>query len=325
MQLFQAESSDTSEKILPRISQMTGAIASVYLTITVLCFMALMIAGMTPFEAINHSMTAVSTGGFSTSDQSIGHFNSPVIEYVLVFFMIASCLPYVLYIQMAHGRRFNIWKDDQVKTFGTLLLMFIVTICFWLWWSQGFDFESALRFGIFNTVSLITTTGYSSTAYDGWGEFALVFFFFITFLGGCAGSSTGGVKAYRVRILFIRVWTNLKRLSIPNAVFNPKFNGDRIPEGVMSSVMSFLLLFAVSFMGVSFLLALTGLDMITSLSGALTALANTGPGLGPIIGPTGNYALLPDTTKWVLAFAMVLGRLELATVLVVFTPTFWRT
>jgi len=324
MQLFQAESSETSEKILPRISQMTGAIASVYLTISILCFLALMVAGMTPFEAINHSMTAVSTGGFSTSDQSIGHFNNPVIEYVLVFFMIASCLPYVLYIQMAHGRRFNLWNDDQVKTFGVLLAFFIISICGWLWWAQDFALGAAFRFGIFNTVSLITTTGYTSTAYDGWGEFALVFFFFITFLGGCAGSSTGGIKAYRIRILFMRVWTNLKRLSIPNAVFNPKFNGNRIADGVISSVMSFLLLFAMSFMAVSFLLALTGLDMMTSLSGALTALANTGPGLGPIIGPTGNYATLPDTTKWILAFAMVLGRLELATVLVVFTPTFWR-
>lgn len=324
MQLFQTESSDTSEKILPRISQMTGGITAAYLTISVLCFISLMLAGMTPFEAVNHTMTAVSTGGFSTSDQSISHFDSAVIDYVLVFFMIISCLPYVLYIQMAQGRPFKLWQDDQVKTFAILLALMALIISTWLWVVRDFDLASALRFGIFNTVSLITTTGYASTAYDGWGQFALVFFFFITFLGGCAGSSTGGVKAYRIRILFLRVWTTLKRLSIPNAIFHPKFNGTKIPERVATSVMSFLLMFAVSFIVISLLLALTGLDLVSSLSGSLTALANTGPGLGTIIGPTGNYSSLPDVAKWILAFAMMLGRLELMTVLVIFTPTFWR-
>ncbi len=325
LQLFQTESSDNSEKILPRVSQITGAITVVYLTISIFCFIALMLAGLTPFDAINHSMTAVSTGGFSTSDGSIGSFDSAVVEYILSFFMIISSLPYVLYIQMVQGRPFKLWKDDQVRTFCMLLGVFILSIVLWLWWVDNFGLMDAFRYGVFNTISLITTTGYASASYDLWGTFALVFFFFITFLGGCAGSSTGGIKAYRVKILFTRVWTSLKKLSMPNAIFRPKFNGSPITEDVISSVMTFLLLFAVSFMVISSLLAMTGLDLITSLSGALTALANTGPGLGSTIGPTGNYTSLPDTSKWILSFAMVLGRLELVSILVIFTPTFWRT
>jgi len=324
MQLFQTESSDTSEKILPRISQMTGGISGVYLTITLFCFIALLMAGMTPFEAVIHAMTSVSTGGFSTSDQSIAHFNSAAIDYILVFFMIISCLPYVLYIQMVQGRPFKLWQDDQVRTFFLLIFIFCLAVCAWLWAARGMELAEALRFGIFNTVSLMTTTGYASAAYDGWGDFALIMFLVVTFLGGCAGSSTGGIKAYRVRIFFLRVLTNLKRLSHPNAVFHPKFNGANLPERVATSVMGFLLLFGVSGLVIAALLAMTGLDFMTSLTGSLTALANTGPGLGDVIGPTGNYATLPNVSKWILTFAMVLGRLELATVLVVFMPTFWR-
>lgn len=324
MQLFKTESSDPSDKILPRITQVAGAILMVYVILTLFCFVGLEIAGMPTFDAINHAMTTVSTGGYSTSDHSIGRFDSAVIDYVTAFFMFVSALPFLLYVQLLRGRPFLFWQDDQVRTFTGLVAIFIVTISAWLWLAGGVDFQTALRLGTFNTISIITTTGYVSAPYDTWGQFAILFFLFVMFLGGCAGSSTGGVKAYRVRILFSRLWATLKQLSMPHGVFRPLFNGRPLPEGVGTAVMGFLLLFAVTFIVITFLLALTGIDFLTALSGALTSLSNTGPGLGQIIGPAGNYSSLPDLTKWVLAFAMILGRLELFTVFVLFTPSFWR-
>ncbi len=324
MQLFRMESSDASEKILPRATQISGAIAVLYLTLSIICFLALVFAGMTTFEATAHAMTTIATGGFSTSDQSIGHFDSALIDGIGVLFMIIGSLPFVLYLQVVRGRPMKLWQDDQVRFFLALVFLLVMFLALWLVFEKDYSLGQALRYSSFNTVSILTGTGFSTIAFDAWGSLALVFFFVIMFIGGCAGSTTCGIKVFRFQVLFAGVATQMKKLSQPHAVFKPQFNRRPIPETVTDSVMGFLFLFAVSFVVLAAALALTGLDFLTALSGAATSIANVGPGLGDVIGPSGTFGPLPDTAKWILAFGMLLGRLELLTVLVLFTPSFWR-
>lgn len=324
MQLFRMESSDASEKILPRVTQISGAIITLYITLSIACFLALEFAGMTTFEAAAHAMTTIATGGFSTSDQSLAHFDSGVIDTIIILFMIIGSLPFVLYLQVVRGRPLKLWQDNQVQFFLALVFILVMFLALWLVFARDLSFIDALRYSGFNTVSIMTGTGYSTASYDTWGALALVFFFVIMFIGGCAGSTTCGIKVFRFQVLFAGVATQMKKLSQPHGVYRPKFNGRPIPESVTDSVMGFLFLFAVSFVVLALALALTGVDFLTALSGAATAISNVGPGLGEIIGPDGTFAPLPDTAKWILASGMLLGRLELLTVLVLFTPSFWR-
>ena len=324
MQLFQMESSDTSEKILPRAAQVSGAVASLYLALSFICFIALVFAGLNPFDAAAHAMTTIATGGFSTSDQSIGHFNSAMVDGIITLFMIIGSLPFVLYLQVIRGRPLALWRDQQVQAFLGLLLMVIGVMVVWLMWKHGFDASYALRYASFNIVSILTGTGYTTTNFGAWGGFSVSLFFIIMFIGGCAGSTSCGIKIFRFQVLAETIKTQTSKLTRPNGVFKPKYNNRPLSDGVIASVMSFLFLFLLSFVVLSIALSFTGLDFITSLSGAGTALANVGPGLGHIIGPTGTFQPLPDNSKWILSFGMLLGRLELFTVLVLFTPSFWR-
>lgn len=324
MQLFRTESSDTSDKILPRVTQIAGAIVLVYLILSALCFVSLLLAGMPVFDAVAHAMSTVSTAGFSTKDASVGFFDSAAIDFVEIVFMILGALPFLLFVQVVRGQTLQLWKDDQVRTFIGIAAGAVAVMTGWLWFAEGFEFFSALRYGAFNVVSIITTTGFATAPFDTWGNFAVVVFFVLIFLGGCAGSSSGGVKAYRLRILFSTLVINLKRLTQPHAVYRPMFNERPVPDNVTAAVLAFLLLYFVSFFVLSFAVALTGADFLTSVSGVMTALSNTGPGLGPVIGPAGNFQALPDAAKWILSFAMLAGRLELMTVLVLLTPAFWR-
>ena len=324
MQLFRTESSETSEKILPRVTQIAGAIVIVYVILSTLCFLSLWLAGMPAFDALAHAMSTISTAGFSTKDASLGFFDSAAIDFVEIVFMILGALPFLLYVQIIRGGTLQLWRDDQVRAFLGLVAGAVAVMTAWLWLAQGFGFFPALRYGAFNVVSIITTTGFTTAPFDGWGNFAVVVFFVLIFLGGCAGSSSGGLKTYRLRILFSLLVINLKRLTQPHAVYRPMFNDRPVPDSVTASVMAFLLLYFVSFFVLSFAVALTGPDFITSVSGVMTALSNTGPGLGPVIGPAGNFQSLPDAAKGILAFAMMLGRLELMSVLVLLTPGFWR-
>ena len=324
MQLFRMQSSDASEKILPRVTQISGAIAGLYITLSLICFMALVFAGMPSFDAAAHAMTTIATGGFSTSDASLGKFDSALIQYIVVLFMIVGSLPFVLYLQILRGRPMKLWQDNQVQFFLSLVVLLVAIMALWLVATQGFSFAEALRLSSFNTVSILTGTGYSTAAYDTWGSLAIIFFLIIMFIGGCAGSTTCGIKIFRFQVLFSAVLTQMKRLTQPHAVFQPQFNKRPIPHSVIDSVLGFLFLFAMSYVVLCIALALTGLDFVTVLSGAATSISNVGPGLGEIIGPSGTFAPLPVTAKWLLAFAMLLGRLELLTVFVLFTPSFWR-
>lgn len=324
MQLFRTESSDKSEKVLPRVTQISSAITGIYLFLTIICAIALWIVGMGAFDAICHAMTTISTGGFSSHDASIGHFNNLAIEAVIMFFMIMGGIPFVLYIQAMRGKPWVLFRDTQVKWFLYLLVIAITALSSWLAYNKGINWKESLMETAFNIVSIVTTTGYATRDYNQWGSFAVTVMFLLSVVGGCTGSTSGGIKIFRYQVLYETAKAQLNQLIQPHGVFRPLFNGKPISETAMSSVMSFFILFAFCFSVLAVLLSFTGLDYITSMSGAATVMANVGPGLGDIIGPSGNYSSLPDSAKWLLATGMLVGRLEIFTVLILFSPYFWR-
>ncbi len=324
MQLFRTESSDSSEKVLPRVAQIASGVGFVYLALTAMCAALLWAVGLKGFDAIAHAMTTVATGGFSTLDASVGGFLNPSAEVIITFFMLTGSLPFVLYLQALRGKPMLLYKDDQVRWFLCIVVVIMLTVAVAHSINNDIGFGRALRESAFNTISILTGTGYSSANYAGWGSFATGVFFFIMFIGGCAGSTTCSIKIFRFQVLYQTSVAQLKRLIRPHGIFVPKFNGQPITDEVSESVMSFFFLFVGTFAVLAILLHFIGLDFLTSISGAATAICNVGPALGEIIGPTGNFSTLPDSAKWVLSAGMLLGRLELFTVLVLFAPWFWR-
>jgi trk system potassium uptake protein len=324
MQLFRTESSDQSEKALPRAAQISAVISIIYLTLTLAAAIAYWFAGMTPFEAVCHAMTTIATAGFSTSDQSFGHFQNANIEWIATGFMIIGSIPFMLYFELVRGRRGAIWRDAQVQWFIGLVVVAVGLMAIWLWLYQGVAGEVALRHAAFNTISVITGTGYASADYGAWGSFAVTVLLFVMVIGGCSGSTTGGIKIFRFQMLYAMIVVQIRRLLQPHGVFVAHYNRKPIADPVADAVMSFFFLFGLSFGVVAVGLSALGLDFLTSVSGAATALANVGPGLGDVIGPSGTFAPLPDAAKWLLAGAMLVGRLEFFTVLVLLTSRFWR-
>ncbi|WP_258570992.1 TrkH family potassium uptake protein [Flavimaribacter sediminis] len=324
LQLFKAEAFDTAGKILPKAAQISSSITLVFIAFTVICCALFAAAGMPIGDAVIHSMTTVATGGFSTKDLSIGHYQSAAIDWITIVFMILGSIPFVLYVQTLQGRLRPILTDSQVHVFlGTVLT---ATIIAWLMAHYG-QFHvglEGLRFAAFNVVSILTGTGYATTDYAIWGPHATSFFFVIMFIGGCAGSTSCGIKIFRFQVVFEAVRQHINQVMYPHGIFRPKFNGRPIEMAVIASVMSFLFLYIISFGVIAAALLMTGLDTTTALSGAGSAISNVGPGLGKVIGPAGNYAPLNDTAKWILSAGMLLGRLELFTILVLFLPRFWR-
>jgi trk system potassium uptake protein TrkH len=326
MQVFKAEAFDTPEKILPRATQISGAMTLIFLTFTLICAAAYLVAGMQPADALIHAMTTVATGGFSTRDASIGFFEDPMIEWIAIIFMITGSIPFLLYIQVLQGKPIALWRDQQVRTFLGALAVFVVIA--WIvadYSDAGFIRQSdAFRAAAFNTVSVMTGTGYASANYGLWGAQSIAFFFIIMFIGGCAGSTSCGIKIFRFQVLFAEVRERLAKVLYPHGVFVKRFNGRPLDPRVPLAVTTFVFLYLAAFAVLSIGLQLTGLDLLTSISGAGSAISNVGPGLGNIIGPAGNYQSLNDPAKWMLSFGMLLGRLELFTVLVLFLPRFWR-
>jgi trk system potassium uptake protein TrkH len=327
MQLFHLESSDKAErsqKVLPRTAQLSAVLGAIYLGLSCLCAFAYWLAGMTGFEAVAHAMTTISTGGFSTSDLSVGYFDSALIDAIAVAFMIVGSLPFLLYFQVLRGRPLALWADSQVRCFLAVLAVLIAAIALARYPDAEVSAFEVLRYTAFNVVSVVTGTGYTTDDYGLWGGFAVTLLFFAMFIGGCAGSTTCSVKIFRYQVLAAATRVQFARLLRPHGVFVAHFNGRPIPESAVQSVMGFFFLFALCFAGMTVLLAILGLDFLTAISAAATALANVGPGLGELIGPSGTFAALPDGAKWVMSAGMLLGRLELFTVLVLFTPQFWR-
>ena len=324
MRLFQTESSDWSEKSLPRFRALARSLLFTYVLITSLCGVSYWLAGMTPFDAINHAMTTVSTGGYATDDSSMGRFGADIL-WIATVFMLLGGIPFTLYIRFLVQRSTESLADDQVKGFLGIVFCLVILLSLHLILVKGFEPWEALTHAAFNIASVITTTGYASTDYTLWGEFSIALFFIITFIGGCSGSTSGGMKIFRFQLSFLFLRDQFRQLVHPRGVFSVRYNGKVLQQDIIASAVAFSFMFFVVLAVTTLLLAALGVDFLTSFTGAATALTNVGPGLGDIIGPAGNFASLPDAAKWILSFVMILGRLELLTVMVLFSSAFWRT
>jgi len=324
MQVFKVESFDTTEKILPRAAQISVAISGLYVAFTALAMFLYMLAGMGAFDALAHAMTAIATGGFSTSDASIGKFDSYAVDMITVALMLIGSIPFILFLQVLRGKPIALWRDEQTRGFLYLVLFLCVAVTFWLIVWKGFSLGDAFRYGSFNIISILTGTGFSSTDYGQWGAFSVTLFFFVMFIGGCAGSTSCGIKIFRFQVLLKSMHSWIEHTLRPNGVFIPRYNGRPITEDVRSSVLVFLAFFMIIYLMLSICVAATGADWTTAFSSVGTAMANVGPGVGDVVGPAGNFKSLSDTAKWLLSFGMLIGRLELFSVLVLFSPAFWR-
>ncbi|MGH1424349.1 MAG: TrkH family potassium uptake protein [Pseudooceanicola sp.] len=323
MQIFRTEAFDTMGKILPKATAIATQISVIYVGITLACALTYIALGMGLFDASVHALTTVSTGGFSTRDASFGAFSGPM-EYAASVFMILAALPFVRYVQLLNGNRIAVFTDSQTKAFMLTIAVLVAVSFVSLLHIFPHHWEKSLREALFNITSIISGTGYASVDYMTWGPFLITIFFFIGLIGGCAGSTACSVKIFRYQILIASIRAQFQRIHSPHAIVTPRYDGRRIPEDVLGSVMTFFIFFVVTLGVLAVLLALTGLDFVTALSGAATALANVGPGLGDTIGPSGNFGSLNDTAKWLLAIAMLIGRLELLTVYAILTVHFWR-
>ena len=322
MQLFKISNNDSSEKILPKSKEIALRLIYIYTSLTLLCGLTYKIFGMSFFDSLTHSMTTIATGGFSNYNESIGFFDSVSIEISAMIFIILGSLPFIAYIKFISGDRKIIFNDVQVKTFFKIIIVSIIILSIYLLITGSADLN--LRSIFFNIISILTGTGYVNAEFDTWGSFTLILFLGLMFIGGCAGSTTCGVKIFRIQILYLFVVNQLKKIIYPKGVFVLKYDQNPIDNKFISSIISFIYMYLVIFFILTALLSLTGLDFITSISGAATSISNVGPGLGSIIGPNGDFSTLPDISKWILTLGMILGRLELFAILVLFLPSFWR-
>jgi trk system potassium uptake protein TrkH len=324
MQLFKISTSDKSEKILPKSKEISIRLILIYSGLTLLCSIFYKIFGMNFFDSLTHSMTTIATGGFSNYNESIGYFNSPTIEITSIIFIILGSIPFIAYIKFLSGDKKIFISDSQIKSFVKIILISILILFFYLVLQNKNFEEISLRAISFNVVSILTGTGYVTKEFDNWGSFPLIFFLILMFIGGCAGSTTCGIKIFRVQILYLFLINQLKKIIYPRGIFIIKYDNNSVDEKFMASIISFIYLYVIIFFVITALLSLSGLDFITSISGAATSISNVGPGLGTTIGPNGSFSLLPDFSKWVLSIGMILGRLELFAILVLFLPSFWR-
>ncbi|MFP1631242.1 TrkH family potassium uptake protein [Zhengella sp. ZM62] len=321
---FRIESSDKEDKPFARFSTYAVSIISIYALLTLICAVAYALAGMPLFHAVNHAMTTMATGGFSTHDASMGFYTSPAIIWTSTIFMTIGGLPFAVLILFAVRGRRDVFFDPQIRVFLGLIVLFSVTNAIWITVTDRIPFFFALTHSTFNFVSIITTTGYSSTDYGAWGPYTVATIFVAMFLGGCSGSTTGGIKAYRFYILFQVFSNGLKRLIYPSTILPVKYGSRPVEEQTQRAVVLFIAAFFVIWGVLIVLLSATGLDFETAVTGALSAITNVGPGLGDVIGPTGNFSSLSDIAKYIMAAGMLLGRLEILAVLILFTPAFWR-
>ncbi|MGL4315407.1 MAG: TrkH family potassium uptake protein [Pseudomonas sp.] len=324
MRLFQTESSDRSEKVMPRSHMVAKYMVAAYVGISLLATLAFWLAGMGLFDAVNHAMSAISTGGFSTSDASLGKWQQPAVHWVAVLVMILGSLPFVLYVSVMRGNVWALLRDAQVRGFLFILVGSWLLLGTWYWATTRLHWLEAVRHVAVNTTSVMTTTGFALGDYSLWGGFASMLFFYLGFIGGCSGSTAGGLKVFRFQIAYILLKANLMQLVHPRAVIKQQYNRHRLDEDIVRSILAFSFFFTITIATLALALTLCGLDWITALSGAASTVSGVGPGMGPIIGPAGNFASLPDSAKWLLTLGMLLGRLEILTVLVLLLPTFWR-
>ena len=323
MQLFKVSSGDASEKILPKTKEITLRLILIYLILTFLCSFFYNICGMKFFDSLTHSMTTIATGGFSNYNESIGYFNNIKIEIISMIFIILGSIPFIAYIKFLSGKKNIFYTDTQIKSFIKIIFYSILILFIYLTiFNKSFS-DVSLRSISFNVISILTGTGYVTQNFDDWGSFPLIYFLILMFIGGCAGSTACGIKIFRVQILYLFLKNQLKKIIYPRGIFIIKYDNNNVNEKFMASIIAFIYLYIIIFFIITAMLSLSGLDFTTSISGAATSISNVGPGLGELIGPNGNFSQLPDFSKWVLSFGMILGRLELFAILVLFLPSFW--
>jgi trk system potassium uptake protein len=323
MQFFHAVSMDVSGEIIPRATQIASDLLTLYLAISVLCTLGYAAAGMTAFDAICHMMATVSTGGYGTSDLSFGKFG-PAAQYVSIVFMAMSAMPFVRFIELARGRPRALWRDTQVRAFLGIIAVASAIIAAAEIWTQNMPVEQAIRSAFFNVTSVVTTTGFANADYWLWSGLAVAVIFVVSMIGGCSGSTTGAAKVFRFQVLFSMLMMQIQRMRNPHVVHPLRYQGRAVPPDVVSAIMAFFFIYLVTLGVTAILLSLMGLDFLTALTAPVATITNVGPGLGPVIGPAGNFSSLPDAAKWLLSLAMLLGRLEFMSVLVLLLPSFWR-
>ncbi|WP_413477925.1 TrkH family potassium uptake protein [Vibrio hibernica] len=325
MKLFQTESSDWSDKSSPRAKNVAKNIVQVYLILTLLCVLGFWYTGMGWFDAINHAFTTLSTGGYSTTDNSMNHFSHGA-HWVGALFMFLGGLPFLLFVTALRKRNPKaLLMDAQVRGFACLVITTSLIVAIWLTLQDHYRFIDALRVATFNIISVVTTTGFGLDDFTHWGALPSVVFAFVMLVGACSGSTSGGIKIFRFQIAATLLNKQIMRLVHPSGVFVQRYNQRPVNDDIVRSVVAFVLTFILTIIFIAGCLSALGLDPITSITGAMTAVANVGPGMGPVIGPSGNFSSLPDTAKWLLSLGMLMGRLEILTILVLFFPAFWRT
>ena len=324
MQLFKITSNDTSEKILPQTKQISFRLITIYSLLTIICSIIYKICGMNIFDSLTHSMTTIATGGFSNYNESIGYFNNSYIEITSIIFILSGSIPFIAYLKFLSGERRIFISDVQIKTFFKIIIYSILILFLYLVIKNKNFTDVSLLSISFNVISILTGTGYVTENFSNWGNFPLIFFLILMFVGGCAGSTSCGVKIFRVQILYEFFSNQIKKIIYPHGIFKIKYGKQNIDNKFMSSVITFIYLYLLIFFIVTALLSISGLDFVTSISAAATSISNVGPGLGDLIGPNGNFSELQNNSKWILSLAMILGRLELFAVLVLFIPSFWR-
>jgi len=324
MQLFKLDASGT-EKILPKTVEISVLIITIYTTLTFACAFVYWIQGMSIFDSIAHSFTTLATGGFSTHNESIGYFKNPGIEFTATIFIILGSIPFITYLKFIKGNKRVFFQDVQIKGFVYLLIISILIMFLYLFVNNNeYSFLDNLRISSFNVISILSGTGYVTDDFGLWGEFPLIFFLFLMFVGGCAGSTTCGIKVFRLQVLFLFLKNQIKKIIYPNSIFALNYNNQKVEDSFVNSVIVFIFSYLFIFLIIAILLSITGLDFLSAISGAATSISNVGPGLGEMIGPNGNFSQVSDVSKWILSFGMLLGRLEIFAVLVLFLPSFWR-
>jgi trk system potassium uptake protein len=324
MKLFKISSNDSSEKILPKSKEISLRLILIYSSLTLLCAISYKVFGMSFFDSLTHSMTTIATGGFSNYNESIGYFDNNFIEITAMIFIILGSIPFIAYIKFLNGNLKIFTSDSQIKSFIRIIIFSILILLIYLLVINKNLSNINLIDISFNVISVLTGTGYVTKEFDNWGSFSLVFFLILMFIGGCAGSTACGIKIFRIQILYLFLFNQLKKIIYPRGIFIIKYDNNNVDDKFMASIISFIYLYIIIFFLITALLSLSGLDFITAISGAATSISNVGPGLGSIIGPNGNFSQLPDISKWILSLGMILGRLELFAILVLFIPSFWR-
>lgn len=325
IELFVAEApGPTSDKIHPRIKEVAKRLWLIYVSLTALLFVILILEGMMAFDAFNHALTTMATGGFSTKNASMAHYSSPLIQYTIILFMFIAGTNYTIIYYSLKGKWHNIWSSDEFRFYVVLIALLGLLCTWWIWYSTGNPVEQSFREGLFQIVSLITTTGFVSADYTAWSPGLTMLFFILLFVGACAGSTSGGIKLIRHLVFLKNSMLEFKRLLHPRALIRIKINKQIVPPKTLTHILVFLLIYLILFVGGSMAVTLCGMDFMSSIGAVATSLGNVGPGIGDV-GPVDNFAAVPTAAKWILSYLMLLGRLELFTFLIILSPYFWRT